>query len=262
MRTSAAIRVRSGGGRSAPLIARFSGRIRRHHMILAAVILGVVTITLLGRAFLAPGRFPVRVVRLVGHFERVPRPVLVAAIAPYLHQNFYALSLGEVQRSVSAVPWVGQVRVQRRFPRTLVVDVGPEDLVARWGLGGWVTTQGRHVHLQGYHLPRTLPVFAGPAGHETSMASHYQRFQSLLHPLGLAIAGLTLSHRATWRINLRNGPLLVLGRSASARLARFITIFPQISDRLLSMRRIDLRYTNGFAVGWQNASEDQHDQKG
>lgn len=262
MRTSAAMRLRPRPGSPGSILDHFSGRIRRHHLILMAAALVIISIVLLMRAFLAPDRFPVQAVRLVGQFQKVPRPALVAAVTPYLHQNFYALSLEDVKQSVASVPWVGRVRVERRFPRTLVVHLGSENLVARWHLGGWVTTEGRHAHLRGYHLPKTLPVFLGPAGHETDMARHYQRFRSLLHPLGLSIAKVILSRRDTWRVSVKNGPLLVLGRLAYARLARFITVFPQIAGRLPSMRRIDLRYTNGFAVGWQNASEDQHDQKG
>lgn len=237
-------------------------RAPRGYILSFGLTLSLILLALLVRAFLAPGRFPVRVVRLVGHMQNVPRQALVGAIVPFMHQNFYAINLDTVGLVISQVPWVGSAHVERRFPRTLVVYIGRQRLAAQWGLGGWVNATGAHIHLQGYHPPHGLPVFQGPSGQEANMVAHYDRFQGLLHPLGLTIATLTLSARHTWRMGIYKGPLLVLGHNASAHLARFVRVFPQIATSLASMRRVDLRYTNGFAVGWNGASGDQHDKKG
>ncbi len=262
MRTTADWRLRSVGSRTAASRRYRVPQIPGSYVLGSLVVASLVLAVLLVRAFFAPTRFPVRVVRLVGDLQNVPRPALVQAVAPFMHQNFYGLDLNSVERAVSQVPWVGAAHVERRFSRTLVVYVAPQTLAARWAHGGWVGANGAHVHLQGYHLPQGLPLFRGPAGREAYMATHYRRFQKLLSPLGLAISTLTLSERQTWRINLVKGPLLVLGHDGSARIARFVRVFPQIATLFASMRRVDLRYTNGFAVGWGGAPGDQNDQKG
>lgn len=259
MRTAADWRLRTnaarGSARGRHGLLQIPARYVRGALIATSLVLAV----LLVREFFAPTRFPVRVVRLVGDLHNVPRPVLVKAVAPFMHQNFYALDLNAVASAVGQVPWVGTARVERRFPRTLVVRVTPQVLTARWAKGGWVSADGRHVHLQGYRLPQGMPLFQGPVGREAYMATHYRRFQRLLSPLGLDISTLILSDRETWRIGLDKGPLLVLGRDGSARIGRFVRVFPQIAPLFASMRRVDLRYTNGFAVSWRAASGDQHD---
>ncbi len=214
------------------------------------------------RTVLAPGRFPVRVVRVVGDLTRIPRTDLVSALEPFLRQNFYGLRLDAVGQAVAAVPWVGHVHVERRFPRTLVIYVDPVHPVARWAAGGWVSRQGLHVHLQGLGPHRSLPLFQGPPGGEQDMLNHFQRFQAILQPLGFTIAGLKLSTRESWRIIVQGGPQLVLGRQGSARLTRFAQVFGQLAAKRAAMRTIDLRYTNGFAISWRKAHGDQHDQKG
>ncbi|HUW99085.1 MAG TPA: cell division protein FtsQ/DivIB [Acidiferrobacter sp.] len=262
MRASATMRMRSTTPRVGARLFGVFGRLRKPYVLAAALLLGLTVLALLLRAVLAPGRFPVRVIRLVGNLQGIPHQRLVSAIAPFMRENFYALDLGAVGQAVSQVPWVGSVRVERRFPRTLVVQVRRETLTAKWALGGWVNTAGAHVHLQGDHPPQNLPVFSGPAGHEADMIAHYADFQALLHPLGLTIATLTLSARQTWRIGVYKGPVLVLGHAASAHLLRFAHVFPQIATSLASMRQVDLRYTNGFAISWNEATGDQHGQKG
>lgn len=241
-------------------LAILRGFSKRHAIVLAAVI-GLVFAAALVRSLLAPARFPVRTIRFVGNLQDLPRPLLVKAAAPFMTENFYALDIHHLSASVAQVPWVGSVRVERRFPRTLVVYINPVNITARWALGGWVSASATHVHLQGFHVPHGLPVFHGPAGQEAAMTSHYQTFKTLLTPLGLTIAAVNLSSRQTWRVALRNGPLLVLGHSASQKLQRFVGVFPQIHNLMVSMKRVDLRYTNGFAISWNKTSGEHNDQK-
>ncbi len=226
-------------------------RINRRYARTAALIVAGLALALGGHALLAPNRFPVRSVHVIGRFQRIPQPLLIAAVRPFLYQNFYSLRLAAVRAAVSQVPWVGSVRVERRFPRALVITIGRLHLAARWAHGGWVDTHGEHVHLQGYGPPAGLPVFQGPAASEQEMWTHYERLQALLQPAGLAIAALDLTRRGTWRVMLKGGPLLVLGRKACAPLQRFLTVFPQLAARRSAMRQVDLRYTNGFAIGWK-----------
>ncbi len=232
-------------------------RLDRRHARVALAILAAVAVAMGARALLAPNRFPVRSVRVIGHLGHIPQPLIVAAVQPFLYRNFYTLPLGTVRAAVASVPWVGSVRVERRFPRALVIYVGRMRLAARWARGGWVDAGGGHAHLRGYEPPAGLPVFQGPAGREREMWVHYGRLQALLKPAGLVITALDLSERGTWRVALRGGPQLVLGHKAYARLARFLTVFPQLAARRSAMRQVDLRYTNGFAIGWKTGSGDK-----
>lgn len=222
------------------------------------VLLICVGIAIAVHSFLAPSRFPVRSVRFVGHFPNVPRPELISAIRPFLGHNFYALSLNNVATAIQGVPWVGTVTVARHFPRTLDVYVHQQNIIAQWGLGGWVNAKGARVHLKGYAVPANLPLLVGPPTHEKEMLTHYMQFKQILAPLGLVAAQIHLSARGTWRITCTTKLLLVLGNHALARLTRFAQVFPRIAGQLAHMRRIDLRYSNGFAVSWRRATLGNH----
>ncbi len=259
MSVGADVRVRPGRDRR---VSRWHGRLRRfdrRHVRLVAFILSAPIAAWGLHALLAPGRFPVRSVRIVGHLGHIPQALLVAAIRPFLYRDFYTLPLDQVGAAVKTVPWVGSVRVERRFPRTLVIRVRRLRLAAQWARGGWVDARGLHAHLDHYEPPKGLPLFQGPAGSESAMWTHYERFEALLKPVGLTIAALDLSSRGTWRATLKNGPSLVLGHDSCARLARFVAVFPQLAGERAKMRQVDLRYTNGFAIGWKAGSGGQND---
>ncbi len=251
------IRPRRGAerGRGNPLLERV--RSRRAGRVIGGLALlagaGVFT-----HHMLAPGLFPVRTVRFIGHFPRVPRDRLVAVIAPYMHENFYALDLTAVATAVHAVPWAAGVSVTRRFPRTLDISLHDQQLVGQWANGGFVNAKGAQVRLGGYARPANLPLFAGPEGAEQQMEKRYQHFNAILSPLSLTITRLSLSARQSWRVTLGDGVTVMLGRHPDSRLMRLVAIFPQLAPQIPRMRRIDLRYTNGFAVSWRKAPGDTH----
>ncbi|MDA8389835.1 MAG: cell division protein FtsQ/DivIB [Gammaproteobacteria bacterium] len=243
--------ARGGEGRFHRLRSRRTG-------IMLAIILPVMAGGLAVHRLLAPGRFPVRMVRFVGHFPRVPRDRLVAAVSPFMHANFYALDLAAVAAAVRTVPWAAHVSVTRRFPRTLDIVLRDQKLVAQWAGGGFVNARGAQIHLDGVGKPAGLPIFYGPKGDESQMLSRYQQFSTILAPRSLTITRLWLSARQAWRARLGDGVTIVLGRRPHARLVRLVQVFPQLAAQIPHMRSIDLRYTNGFAVRWRKGPGDTH----
>jgi cell division protein FtsQ len=98
-----------------------------------------------------------------------------------------------------------------------------------------------------------LPHFEGPDGYEQRVLLMYQQLQGMLKPLNLSVGSLQLDARRTWSVQLSNGLTVEIGRSNPVdRIARFVRVYPAIlaagSGQVMS---VDLRYSNGFAVRWQ-----------
>ncbi|MEZ5449720.1 MAG: cell division protein FtsQ/DivIB [Thiolinea sp.] len=85
------------------------------------------------------------------------------------------------------------------------------------------------------------------------MAERYVMLMKSLRDLGLEITGLTESESGSWRMTLRGGQEIILGRKEQQkRLERFKVGYRQdLRARFADVRKIDLRYTNGFAVEWK-----------
>ena len=63
------------------------------------------------------------------------------------------------------------------------------------------------------------------------------------------------AHRAEYERDVLV-PLRALVEEMDARLARFFTVVaPALADEFGRIEYVDLRYTNGFAIGWQAAAE-------
>jgi len=201
---------------------------------------------------LRPESFPVRSIRFEGAFGKVDQKALTDAVMGAVRGNFFLVDLDAVRRRAQSVPWVHDVSVRRSWPDGIDIQFTEQQLVARWGKGQWVNAQGETVDLQGQAGPDGLPQFQGPDGMTARVLDHYRRLTQILSPLGLTIAQLALSDRQSWSVQLDDHVILTLGREApEPKVERFVLAYPQtLAARAAQIRRVDLRYTNGFAVEW------------
>jgi cell division protein FtsQ len=197
---------------------------------------------------------PVRLVSMDGSFQRVSPGQIEQAIAPYLAAGFMSVNLDAVQRAVEILPWVDHARVQRRWPTRLHITVIEQTPAARWGEAGLLNTRGELFARTAAHVPSELPRLSGPDGTESQVARLYLAAQERMLEAGMRIAALRLDERGAWEFDLDSGITVRLGRrQVDERLERFIhTAAAVISHRAHEIAYIDMRYSNGFAIGWRN----------
>jgi cell division protein FtsQ len=197
---------------------------------------------------------PLRVISMDGSFQRVSPGQIEKAVAPYAQGGFMSADLDAIQRAVEALPWVEHARIQRRWPNSLHVTVIEQTAAARWGESGLLNTRGELFVRSAAHVPAELPRLSGPEGTESQVAQRYLAIQGRMLEAGMRIAALRLDERGAWEMDLDSGVTVRLGRrDVDERIDRFIRTASQvISHRLNEITYVDMRYSNGFAIGWRN----------
>lgn len=218
--------------------------------------LGVLCLAALGGVAWALDR-PIKVISMDGSFQRVSPGQVEQAVAPFTQSGFMSADLDSIQRAVESVPWVDHVRVQRRWPNSLHVTVIEETAAARWGESGLLNTHGRLFVRAASHVPAELPRLSGPDGTEGQVAQRYMAAQGRMLEAGMRIAALRLDERGAWEMDLDSGVTVRLGRrEIDERFDRFIRTASQvIAHRLNDITYVDMRYSNGFAIGWRNSAQ-------
>jgi cell division protein FtsQ len=171
--------------------------------------------------------------------------------------NVFLVDLSAVQRRVEALPWVQRASVRRLFPHDIAIRFSEQQLAARWSDRDWLNTSGEVLRVGGGDLPNDLPRLDGPTGTSAQVYRVYQQFRARLAPLDVQLVGLSLSARRSWQLELQppNGHLaftLVVDHDQPLpRLERFVRVYATaFTQRVAGIKRVDLRYTNGFAVRW------------
>jgi cell division protein FtsQ len=199
---------------------------------------------------------PVRVISMDGSFQRVSPGEIEKAVAPFSKAGFMSADLDDIQRAVETLPWVEHARIQRRWPNGLHVTVIEQTAAARWGEAGLLNTRGELFVRSAAHVPAELPHLSGPEGTQSQVAQRYLAVQGRMLEAGMRIAALRLDARGAWEMDLDSGVTVRLGRrDVDDRLERFMRTASQvIAHRLNEIAYVDMRYSNGFAIGWRNAA--------
>jgi cell division protein FtsQ len=195
----------------------------------------------------------IRIVSVEGRFQRVSPVQVEQAVTQDLNAGFMTVDLAAVRERVQALPWVDQARVKRRWPNGLRVEVTEQVAAARWCESGLLNTRGELFVRDARHVPPELPRLSGPEGTEWQVAQRYLSAQGRLIEAGTRLTALQLDARGAWELELANGIAVRLGRrEVEERLDRFIqTALPVMSPRVREVAYIDMRYSNGFAIGWK-----------
>ena len=238
-----------------------AGLLLRDHFrsVTGLLLAGLMGVTLvLGVQWLQdPYRFPLRVVKIDGDYRHLDQERLQQSIAPFVEGGFFSVDVASLCRAVEQLPWVYKARVARRWPDSLKVSIEEQDPVAHWGRQGYLSRQGEAFYPDAGVDLAHLPALSGPDGHELAVLEKYRRLSSTLAPLGLMVSSAHLDQRRAWHLEMDNGMRLELGRSDIwPRLHRFVRAWPIIfADRVAELQRVDLRYSNGFSVFWQQAGK-------
>ena len=123
-------------------------------------------------------------------------------------------------------------------------------------MNGLLNSRGELFVSESRHIPPELPKLSGPAGAENQVAQRYLAIQGRLVEAGMRITALRLDERGAWEIDLDNGVTVRLGRrQIDERFERFVAAaLKLVSQRSGDIAYVDMRYTNGFAVGWKGAN--------
>jgi cell division protein FtsQ len=197
---------------------------------------------------------PIETVAVEGRFQRVAPVDVERVVKACLHgAGLLSVDLAAVRRAIHTLPWVDAVSVQRAWPRGLTVLVIEQRAAARWGERGLVNTRGELFASDERHIPPELAQLSGPAGKESVVAQRYLAAEGRLMQAGLRLTALRLDARGAWELDLANGVTVRLGRrQVDERFERFMsTALKLITQRGEEIAYVDMRYTNGFAIGWR-----------
>jgi cell division protein FtsQ len=198
---------------------------------------------------------PIQTVSVSGRFQHVA-PVDVERVVKERVRGagLLTVNLDAVHKALHTIPWVDAVSVQRAWPRGLNVLVIEQVAAARWGEHGLLNTRGELFATAERHIPPELAQLSGPDGKEAEVAQRYLAAEGRLQQAGLRLTAMRLDARGAWELDLANGVTVRLGRrQVDERFEKFITAaLKLVTQRGDDIAYIDMRYTNGFAIGWRS----------
>ena len=196
-------------------------------------------------------------IEISGPFQRVSALQIEEAISAEIDKGFVGAELDRIQSGIAALPWIDQARVSRRWPSRISITVTEQVPAAIWGERGLLNTRGELFVTEARHVPAELPRLSGPDGSSPEVARTYLNVRDQLIPVGLDVRRVHLDARGSWEMTLGNGIEVRLGRrDVPQRTGLFLDVVADIiTGRAADIEYVDMRYGNGFTIGWNNGSE-------
>jgi cell division protein FtsQ len=192
-------------------------------------------------------------IRIEGALNHVSADEVEAAIRPLLDARFIEVDLEQIHQVAAALPWVARVRVERQWPSMVRVRIWESEPIARWG-SDEILLDERSVEFAtaGRSVPPGLPLLSGPAGSAAIVMNMYRQLAVPLKGSLFELQSLSQDARGEWTALARNGIELRFGRGDPApALANLLgPAALALRERVAQVHHVDLRYTNGFSVGW------------
>ena len=230
---------------------------------LALSVVSVGAVTAVAIAIASALDQPIESVAITGRFQRVsPHEVERAVKETTRRAGLVSVDLAAVRAAVKRLPWVDTVSVERSWPHALTVGIVEQVAAARWGDDGLINTRGELFASDARHMPLELPRLSGPDGSEATVAERYLAMHGRLLEAGMRLTALRLDARGAWELDLDNGVTVRLGRKrVDERFETFMaTALKIVAQRATDIAYIDMRYANGFAIGWRSGAA--HETKG
>ena len=188
-----------------------------------------------------------------GTFTHVTESQLEKIVLPSVQGNYLTLDLDHIRTSVEALPWVKKAWVRRSWPNGVHIRFVEEQPVAYWGDKASLGEDGEVIPAVEISPATSLPRLSGPDGTSKIVLAAYDRFEAIIESMGERISRMQLSSRRTWHITLISGVEIVVDQEQSdMKLKRLASVYRWLDGR---PKRLDLRYTNGFAADWDSSNE-------
>lgn len=228
------------------------GRLRLRWPLL--FVLAVIVVLLVASFASAPSGPPItRLVVDMPATSQLSAADIRSAAAPAIRGGVLDVNLAAVRARIEALAWVKHASVRRAWPNALAVTVTPEQPVARWGSDALMDASGDIFAPPSLNGFADLPVLRGAKADAPALFEDFRHASKALSTAGLRVSAFARNPRGEVSITLAGGTRIELGHdNTRAMLTRFVTVAaPALGTALARAATVDMRYPNGFAVGWK-----------
>lgn len=195
---------------------------------------------------------PVRSIQLQGEFVHLAQDDVEATLQGYIGQGFFSLDILELQRVLQDRAWTESVSIRRIWPDKIRVAISEKRPVARWD-DEHLLSDSSQVYPADTKAFAHLPLVHAANHSPAWVLRQFDRLQARFSSVDERLVSLQVDSRGAFDVKLINGLQVKLGREHIERkIDRLVGIYlEQIMPRREQIERLDLRYSNGFAVAWK-----------
>jgi len=199
---------------------------------------------------------PIQEIKVSGEFDQLMSQDFQSIIADGVNGNFFTVNVSDIYQQFVALPWVEKVWIHRIWPNTIKVNFQEQKPFAILKDKGLLNQNGEVFTREVSSFKEKLPKFVVANNYIAESIKQFEKNSKILEENDLEARVFYYDERKSQKIKLSNGIELILGRvDVEERLKKFVKAYRmQLQNVTRKILKVDLRYTNGLAIAWRQAS--------
>lgn len=199
-----------------------------------------------------PVIMPVRQIYLEGKFQYSNPQQLQTIINQYSGVGLLAIDLSQMQSQLQQLPWIKSVNIERRWPDRIRVNVTEKSPYLQLGNDKIISVDGAVFTPASTQQFSNLPMLNIDKVFTPTLFSAYREMEYMLAQHGFELKQFHVNKQGEWTLDLSNDVQIEIGHHKPLFVfERFIAVLPNLNnDPEKQLKSIDLRYENGFAIGF------------
>ena len=171
----------------------------------------------------------------------------------YLYsKSFFDIDLNYLKNKLEKIEWVRNINVRRSYPNEIIIDIEEHTPILIWNNKKYINKYGEKFHVN--KIDKNIPILISDEARINEVFTYYKLFNEKLisSKLDFKITKIMENEIRSLTIRLSSGINIQLGsKDVNNKIPLFFEIYESLNTRDLNkIRYIDMRYSNGFSVGW------------
>lgn len=177
----------------------------------------------------------------------------ISKAVKYLYsKSFFDIDLNYLKNKLEKIEWVRTINVRRSYPNEVIIDIEEHTPILIWNNKMYINKYGEKFKVS--KIDKNIPILISDESRINEVFSYFELFNDKLssRKLDFKITEIVENEIRSLTITLSSGINIQLGsKDINNKIPLFFEIYKSLNTRDLNkIRYIDMRYTNGFSVGW------------
>ena len=171
----------------------------------------------------------------------------------YLYsKSFFDIDLNYLKNKLEKIEWIRKINVRRSYPNEIIIDIEEHTPILIWNNKMYINMYGEKFNVS--KIDKNIPILISDESRINEVFTYFKLFNEKLssRKLDFKITKIMENEIRSLTISLSSGINIQLGsKDVNNKILLFFEIYKSLNTRDLNkIRYIDMRYSNGFSVGW------------
>ncbi len=197
-------------------------------------------------------------INITGTLRYTSEKQLMESLEPLITPSILLTDLNLIRGRLEAISSIQKAKIRRHWPYRLDIHLIEQSPIARWGLTQLINNQGEIFPCPGNPSDWThLPRLDGLPGNALEVIAIYRQIKEVLDQIDQDVVTVNMGRLRQLEITLNGGAQLFMNKENFLfGLRRFVSLMSLLDFEGRDIKRLDLRYTNGFALVLKEGASD------